>query len=52
MQFIMRFFKKISKFYGPLKLKIENRLPRKPSYFAKEFIHILKIKINSEIRVI
>jgi len=42
----MRFFEKISKFLGPLKLKIENRLPRKPCYFANEFINILKIKIG------
>jgi len=49
----MRFFKQKSKFYGPLKLKIENRLSRKPSYFDKEFIHISKIKIgHSEICVI
>jgi len=38
MQLFHEIFKKISKFYGPLKLKIENRLPRKHSNFPKEFI--------------
>jgi len=49
----MIFFKKISKMYGPSKLKIGNRFPRRPSYFVKELIHILKIKIgHSEVSVI
>jgi len=38
--FFYGIFIRKSQFYGPLKLKIENRLPKEPRYFVKKFVHV------------